>query len=61
VQWVVPAGCWQGSRLRDGGGFALLGTTMAPGFDPADYEHGRRADLLAAFPAFADEIRRLTD
>ena len=29
------------------------GTTMAPGFDPRDYEHGDRERLLAAFPARA--------
>ena len=33
VQFVVPAGVWMGSRLRDGGQFALMGTTMAPGYD----------------------------
>lgn len=31
LQQVVPQGVWQGSRLRPGGRFALLGTTMAPG------------------------------
>src|SRR5947209_730779 len=40
VQAVVPAGVWQGSALRPGGAFALLGTTMAPGFEFADYEPG---------------------
>src|SRR5207245_2095434 len=33
LQVIVPRGVWQGSRLRPGGAFALLGTTMAPGFD----------------------------
>jgi predicted cupin superfamily sugar epimerase len=60
VQAVVPAGVWQGSRLRDGGAFALLGTTVVPGFDFADYEHGDRAALVVQFPLFADEITRLT-
>lgn len=32
VQHVVPAGWWQGTRLAPGGEWALLGTTMAPGF-----------------------------
>jgi predicted cupin superfamily sugar epimerase len=59
-QVVVPAGAWQGSRLADGGRFALLGTTMAPGFDFADYEPGDRAALLTQYPAFAGLIRRLT-
>src|SRR5687768_14866226 len=35
VQVPVPANVWQGSRLCDGGKFALMGTTMAPGFDRA--------------------------
>src|SRR6186997_2398350 len=46
-QIVVPGGVWQGSRLVAGGQFALLGCTMAPGFDYADYEHGRRTELIA--------------
>ncbi len=59
-QVVVPGGVWQGSRLLPGGSFALLGTTMSPGFDVADFELGDRAALLARYPAFADEITRLT-
>jgi predicted cupin superfamily sugar epimerase len=59
VQTVVPAGVWQGSILREGGAFALMGTTMAPGFDFADYEAADRATLAAAFPAFAALIARL--
>jgi len=34
VQFVVPAGAWQGMKLAPGGMWALLGTTMAPGFNP---------------------------
>ncbi len=60
VQHVVPAGVWQGSRLRHGGRFALLGTTMAPGFDPADYEGASRESLLRAYPQAGEAIRRLT-
>ena len=57
-QLVVPRGVWQGSRLVPGGkhGFALLGATVAPGFDFADYEHGDRAALVAAWPDFKDKI-----
>jgi predicted cupin superfamily sugar epimerase len=58
-QVVVSRGVWQGSRLHSGGAFALLGTTMAPGFDIADYEHGDAGRLAAAFPAFAERIRSL--
>jgi predicted cupin superfamily sugar epimerase len=59
VQTVVPAGVWQGSVLRAGGAFALMGTTMAPGFDFADYEAADRDALIAAFPDFAERIYRL--
>jgi hypothetical protein len=60
VQFVVPAGVWQGSRLRPGGDYALLGTTMAPGFAPSDYEGGERDALLAQYPSEADLILALT-
>jgi predicted cupin superfamily sugar epimerase len=59
-QFVVPRGVWQGSRLLPGGEFALLGTTVAPGFDFADYEHGNRSDLVARYPACADRIKLLS-
>jgi predicted cupin superfamily sugar epimerase len=59
-QVVVPAGVWQGSRLLPGGEFALMGTTMAPGFDYADYESGDRKELTKAYPGEADRIAALT-
>lgn len=57
-QVVVPGGVWQGSRLREDGSFALLGTTMGPGFEFSDYERGTAA-LLEAYPAHAGSIARL--
>jgi uncharacterized protein len=59
-QAVVSAGVWQGTRLVGDGGFALLGCTVAPGFDYADYRGASRAELTARWPAFAEEIARLT-
>ncbi len=59
-QIVVPGKTWQGSCLLEGGQFALLGATMAPGFDYADYEVGHRELLIAQFPDSAELIRRLT-
>jgi predicted cupin superfamily sugar epimerase len=58
-QVVVPAGVWQGSKLRPGGTFALLGTTMTPGFDFADYVPGQKEPLKTAFPAWSDWIDQL--
>jgi hypothetical protein len=59
-QAVVPAGAWQGSRLVAGGRWALLGTTMSPGFDPTDFEPGRRAELVARWPEQRALIEALT-
>lgn len=47
VQAVVPKGCWQGTRLVEGGEWALLGTTMTPGFQPAGFELASIEDLNA--------------
>jgi predicted cupin superfamily sugar epimerase len=59
-QVVVPANHWQGSRIRPGGDWALLGTTLSPGFEFSDFEQGQREELVAAYPAFRDEIQSLT-
>ena len=40
-QVVVPKGVWQGSRLAPGGSVALIGCSVSPGFDYADYETGK--------------------
>jgi predicted cupin superfamily sugar epimerase len=58
LQHVVPGGTWQGSRLAAGGAWALLGATMAPGFDYADYVAGS-ASLLDAYPAHRAMIQQL--
>lgn len=59
-QVLVPRGVWQGAFLEPGADFALLGCTVAPGFEYADYEHGGRAELLRRWPAHAALIERLT-
>jgi predicted cupin superfamily sugar epimerase len=60
LQHNVPGGVWQGSRLVAGGAYALLGTTMSPGFDYADYVAGDRSALIAAYPQQAERITSLT-
>jgi len=59
-QVIVPRGVWQGSRLLQGGRFALLGTTVSPGFELMDYESGRRDILIESYPQFRDLIIALT-
>lgn len=60
VQFTIPRGVWQGSRIAPGGRFSLLGTTMAPGFTPADFEAGSRAALLEQYPSERERILSLT-
>jgi predicted cupin superfamily sugar epimerase len=59
-QTIVPANCWQGTRLATGGEFALLGTTMAPAFTAEDYLDGVREELIRLYPQFEAEIIRRT-
>ncbi len=60
VQHTVRRGVWQGARLRAGGAWALMGTTVAPGFEVADFEAGARDRLLAGWPLHRGMIEALT-
>jgi predicted cupin superfamily sugar epimerase len=59
-QVVVERGVWQGSRLMEGGCWALLGCTVSPGFEFEDYETGVRKTLCAGWPEWAEMIAVLT-
>lgn len=50
VQTIVPAGVWFGAKPCAGTAFSLVGCTVAPGFDFADFEMGEREALKTAFP-----------
>ncbi len=60
-QLVVPGGLLQGCRLKPGGNWALMGCTVAPGFDYGDFTAPARAELLAKYPDHADMITALTN
>ena len=59
-QEIVRKDVWQGSRLLPGGNFALLGCSVAPGFEFDDYESGTRESLIQQYPAQRDLITALT-
>jgi hypothetical protein len=59
-QAVVPAGCWFGSSLLHPDTYALVGCTVAPGFDFADFEMANRAELTVRCPQHRAVIERLT-
>jgi uncharacterized protein len=59
-QVVVSADVWQGCRLVAGGRWGLLGCTVAPGFDFADFELASGDELLRDYPSAAALITALT-
>lgn len=58
-QWVVLADSFQAARVI-GEGFALVGCTVAPGFDFADFSMPSRAELVTRFPGLRDVIEPFT-
>ncbi|MHC4187679.1 MAG: cupin domain-containing protein [Planctomycetota bacterium] len=60
VQVIVPAGTWQGMFLNTGGKFALLGTTMAPGFEFEDFELAQKEKLIEQYPNQRQFIHKLS-
>ncbi|ACT95141.1 cupin domain-containing protein [Dyadobacter fermentans] len=59
-QAVVPAGAWFGSRPAAGSSYALVGCTVAPGFDFADFEMAACDALTQQYPQHAALIAGLT-
>jgi len=63
-QHVVPAGAWFGSRVLAGtearGSFAMVGCTVAPGFDFAGFTLAERAALTREYPEHTRLIEELT-
>ena len=59
-QAVVPAGCWFASHVANWKGWALVGCTVAPGFDFEDFEMAKREELVRKFPRHRELIERLT-
>ena len=60
-QLVIPAGVWQGIRIKNNNyGFALMGTTVSPGFEFQDYEKGNKNKLSEKYPKYKELISQLT-
>jgi len=52
----VPAGAWQGARLRAGGSWGLVSCVVVPEFLEGGFELAARAELVARYPEFTAEI-----
>jgi predicted cupin superfamily sugar epimerase len=59
-QVVVPAGTWFGTELVAAASHCLVGCTVAPGFEFADFEVAQGPELEAQYPEAADRIRRMS-
>ncbi len=59
-QTVIPAGSWFAAHLLDTEEFALVGCTVAPGFEFRDFELGQQQDLIQQFPDHRELIKKLT-
>ncbi len=59
-QAVVPAQVWFGAEPCAPESYTLVGCTVAPGFDFADFELGERSALLRDFPEHRALVERLT-
>jgi predicted cupin superfamily sugar epimerase len=58
-QIVVPAGVWFGTELAADASHCLVGCTVAPGFEFADFELAAGPELEARYPDAAPRIRRM--
>jgi uncharacterized protein len=59
-QCVVKAGSWFGSKTKEAGEYSLVGCTVSPGFDFADFELRERDALLQLYPQHQAIIQMLT-
>ena len=59
-QRTIPRRHWFGATVDDPKGFALIGCTVAPGFEFADFELGTRAELWSLCRGARSIVGRLT-
>ena len=59
-QVVIPHGVWFAARVNQKQSYALVGCTVAPGFEFEDFELAKRDFLLKKFPQHKTLISDLT-
>ena len=59
-QLRVSNGVWMGMQLKPGGEYALMGTSVSPGFEFDDLELASRDILIRDYPEFKNKILELT-
>lgn len=56
---VIKAGNWFASEVMEKSNYSLVGCTVSPGFDFADFELAKKSFLSEKFPAHRKLIQRL--
>jgi predicted cupin superfamily sugar epimerase len=59
-QTTVPAGCYFAAHVPDAAAYALVGCSVAPGFEFSGFELASRDALMAQYPQHAAAILRFT-
>ena len=59
-QLVVNGGDWFAAKILDKNSYALVGCTVAPGFDFKDFELAPRQELIKKFPQYKELIMEFT-
>lgn len=59
-QVVIPKNVWFAAKPLAENSFSLVGCTVAPGFDFADFELAKRDELLQKYPQHKSLITQLT-
>nr|WP_321235653.1 cupin domain-containing protein [uncultured Psychroserpens sp.] len=60
LQYVVPKNYWFAAKVIAPNSFALVGCTVAPGFDFKDFTLASRIALIEKFPQHSTIIKALT-
>ena len=57
---IIPKEEWFAAELMDKSSYVLVGCTVAPGFEFADFEMGEKSELLKLFPECEEVLMRLS-
>ena len=60
LQLIIPHGNWFASRVSEPNSYSLIGCTVAPGFNFADFTLGEREELIRLYPQHEKIISQLT-
>ncbi len=58
-QAIIKKNTWFAAELIDKNSFALIGCTVAPGFEFSDFELGKREQLVEQYPQYRNLIEQL--